>query len=191
LAVVLLYTAGLRRGELTHLTLGDYDAAHRTLLIRDTKFYKSRLVPISQDAVADMESYLHQRIKPGFPCSEDAPLLIHHHGGLRGYTGVGFGQLMRKLFREAGILNAAGRPPRIHDFRFTFAAHALLRWYRAGVDVQARLPALSAYMGHSSIKCTEYYLTFLQATAESANDRFRQHCREFLPLPAAVSGGGR
>ena len=53
---------------------------------------------------------------------------------------------------------AAGRLPRVHDFRHTFAVHALLRWYREGEDVQAKLPLLSTYMGHVSIVSTAYYL---------------------------------
>lgn len=191
LAVVLLYTAGLRRGELVRLTLGDYTGADRTLLIRDSKFHKSRLVPLSEDAATEMERYLRQRRQPGLPCGDDAPLLLNNHGRFRAYTGSGLGGLMRKLFRAAGVRNAFGCPPRTHDLRFTFAAHALLRWYRAGIDVQAKLPALSAYMGHRSIVCTQYYLTLLDATLESANERFREHCSRFLPLTAPVAGGGQ
>ena len=60
LAITLLYTAGLRRGELARLTLGDYDTAEHLLLIRETKFYKSRLVPLSADAVVEIDRYLEQ-----------------------------------------------------------------------------------------------------------------------------------
>jgi integrase len=188
LAITLLYTAGLRRGELARLTLSDYDTAEHVLLIRETKFYKSRLVPLSADAVVEIDRYLEQRLRPGFPGGADAPLLLHHHGGLAGYTGTGLSNLVRKVIRTAGIRTGAGRPPRVHDLRFTFAVHALLRWYRAGVDVQARLPALSTYMGHSSLVSTQHYLVFFDAIAQAASERFDAHCVDFLPA-VSLQGG--
>ena len=95
-----------------------------------------------------------------------------------------------KLIREAGIRTSKGRVPRVHDFRFTFAVQALLRWYRAGVDVQARLPALATYLGHASVVSTQYYLTFLKATAEAASERFHTHSAAWLS-PDAGEGGCR
>ena len=190
LAICLLYTAGLRRGELARLTLGDYDATEHVLLIRETKFHKSRLVPLSGDAIVEIDRYLAQRLNPGFPRGADAPLLLHHHGGLRGYTGTALSDLVRKVIRTAGIRSGAGRAPRVHDLRFTFAVHALLRWYRAGVDVQARLPALSTYMGHSSLVSTQHYLVFFDAIAQAASERFDAHCAAFLPA-ASLQGGDR
>ena len=110
-------------------------------------------------------------------------LLVHNHGErFRGYTGEGLGILLRKVIRRTGIRTSQGRSPRVHDLRFTFAAHALLRWYRAGIDVQARLPALATYLGHVSIVSTEYYLTFLKATAEAASERFHIHSAPWLFL---------
>jgi integrase len=93
------------------------------------------------------------------------------------------------VIRAAGIRTIRGRSPRIHDFRFTFAAQALLRWYRAGVDVQTRLPALAAYMGHASVVSTQYYLTFLEATAEAASERFHGHCSAWLSTTDLKGGG--
>jgi integrase/recombinase XerD len=187
LAVVLLYTTGLRRGELVRLTLGDYDATEQFLFIRETKFHKSRLVPLSSDAAHEMDVYLQDRRQPGFPCGADTPLLLNRHGGRLGYTGAGLGSLLRKLIREADIRTAKGRRPRVHDLRFTFAVNALLRWYRTGIDVQARLPALSIYMGHSSVVSTQYYLTFVDDLAHAACERFDQHCSRFLQ-PHSSSG---
>ena len=190
LAVVLLYTTGLRRAEIVGLRLSDYNADECVLLVRESKFYKSRLIPLSDDAAGELDRYLKQRCRLGFPCDADSPLLLHNHGGLTGYTGPGFGHLMRRLFRATGIRNSAGRSPRVHDLRFTFAVHALLRWYRADVDVQARLPALSTYMGHASIVSTQYYLTFVDAVAEAAGERFHKHCSRFLPT-GSFEGGAR
>ncbi len=188
LAIVLLYTTGLRRGELARLTLNDYDTAEHVLLVRKTKFYKSRLLPLSADAVIEIDRYLDQRLRPGFPRGADAPLLLHHHGTLRGYTGTGLGTLVHKVIRNTGIRTAAGRVPRVHDLRFTFAIHALLRWYRAGIDVQTRLPALSIYMGHTSLQSTQHYLVFFDTIAQAASTRFEAHCANFLPAISFEGG---
>ena len=79
--------------------------------------------------------------------------------------------------------------PRVHDFRHTFAQQALLRWYRKGADVQAKLPLLATYMGHVSIASTEYYLKFIEPIGVSASERFARHCAGLVHTP--VSAGGR
>ncbi|MEI6726891.1 MAG: tyrosine-type recombinase/integrase [Actinomycetes bacterium] len=181
LALALLYTSGLRRGELVRLRLGDYDAVEHVLLVRDSKFHKSRLIPLSKDAATEIGHYLEDRRRPGFPCEADAPLLLHRNGGRPApYSGNGVRTLMRHLFQMAGVRTCVGRLPRVHDLRFTFAFHALLRWYRAGADVQARLPALATYMGHASILSTEYYLPTLDVLASEASERFERHCARIL-----------
>jgi len=189
--IIILYTTGLRRGELVRLTLGDYEQADRVFHVRRTKFDKSRLVPLSPDTTMELDRYLAARRQAGAPRDGDAPLLVHNHGArFRGYTGTAFGSLLRKVIRSAGIRTSRGRAPRVHDLRFTFAVQALLRWYRAGVDVQARLPALATYLGHASIVSTQYYLTFLQATAEAASERFHIHSAAWLSS-GTIQGGRR
>ena len=159
--VVLLYTAGLRRGELVRLTLRDYDPQVHTLLIRASKFHKSRLLPLSADAVAELEAYLAVRraARPDTLTAE-APLIWKGGTAVHGYSGSGFGRVFRTLARKAGVHKVNGQPPRVHDVRHSFAVHALVRWYRAGIDVNAKLPLLSTYMGHVSIASTQYYLRF-------------------------------
>jgi integrase len=185
LAVVLLYTAGLRRGELVRLVLSDYDPVERILLIRASKFHKSRLVALSADVTREMEVYLLARRR--LPHDADSPLLVSSWRGLRARSGGGLGQSLRRLFHRAGVRTAAGRLPRVHDLRHTHAVHVLLRWYRAGVDVQARLPALATSMGHVSIVSTAYYLKLLAPVAEAASERFARHCARLL---AQLPGGG-
>lgn len=184
LAVVLLYTAGLRRGELVRLVLSDYDAGERTLLVRTSKFHKSRLVALSDDAAHEIDLYLRARRR--LPSDPDAPLLVSRSRGLRPYTGAGLAQGLRGLFRSADVRSAQGRLPRVHDLRHTYAVHALARWYRAGADVQAKLPALAIAMGHVSIASTAYYLAFLDPIAEAASVRFARHCHDVID---ALSGG--
>ncbi|MEY4583224.1 MAG: hypothetical protein RL701_7927 [Pseudomonadota bacterium] len=184
LAVVLLYTAGLRRGELVRLVLSDYDPTERTLLVRASKFHKSRLVALSDDAAHEIEQYLYMR--RSFSSSTKAPLLVSRSKGLRAYTGAGLAQALRSLFRSADVHSTQGRSPRVHDLRHTYAVHALARWYRAGVDVQAKLPALSMAMGHVSIVSTAYYLALLEPIATEASERFARHCQDLI---SAVSVG--
>ncbi|MFN8544478.1 MAG: tyrosine-type recombinase/integrase [Candidatus Binatia bacterium] len=187
LAVVLLYTTGLRRGELVRLLLSDYDPAARALLIRASKFHKSRVVALSTDATRELEAFLRNRHR--WPHAPGAPLLVTwRHSGVRPYSDGGLGQALRRLFRAAGVRTAADRPPRVHDLRHTYAVHALLRWYHQGVDVQAKLPTLATAMGHVSIASTAYYLALLPPVAEAANQRFARHC---APLLAASPGDDR
>jgi integrase/recombinase XerD len=179
--VVLLYTAGLRRGELRRLTVGDYDPQAHTLLVRASKFHKSRLLPRSADAVAELEAYLAVRraARPDTTTNE-APLIWKGGTAVHGYSGSGFGRVFRTLARKAGVLTANGQPPRVHDVRHRFAVGAWLRWYRAGLNVHAKLPLLSTYMGHVSIASTQYYLHFVEPLASAASERFAQHYGHLL-----------
>ena len=185
LGLVLLYTAGLRRGELLRLTIGDYDGAARTVLIRESKFHKSRLLPLSIDAARELEVYLSARraYRPQ-SMTDEAPLIWYGGKVVRSYTGSGFGRLYRRLAQTAGIHRADGQPPRVHDVRHSFAINALLRWYRAGLDVQAKLPLLSTYLGHISIASTQHYLHFVEPLASEASERFAQYCGSLItPTP--------
>jgi integrase/recombinase XerD len=183
--LILLYTAGLRRGELVRLTVGDYDRRAHTLLVRASKFHKSHVLPLSADAVQALESYLSARwaSRPE-ATTDDVPLMWRGGAVARGYSGSGFARVFRTLAQRAGIRTAAGELPRVHDVRHSFAVHALLRWYRAGVDVQAKLPLLSTYMGHVSIASTPYYLRLVEPAACAASERFAQHYGD-LPTPHA------
>ena len=189
LAIVGLSTTGLRRGELTRLTLRDYDQPQRTLTIRQSKFHKSRLVPVSADTAREIEHLIEIRGRRRLPTEADSPLLWHRQG-TGGYTDNRVSSAVRALFRRADVRTAAGHFPRPHDFRHGFAVNALLRWYRAGVDVQAKLPFLATYMGHVSIVSTAYYLQFVEPLAAAASARFGDHCGDLVAGPT-IGGGAR
>jgi len=183
LALVLLYTTGLRRGEVIRLTVGDYDAQQGVLRIGASKFHKSRLVPVAPDAAQAVLGYLQARRCHGISVAPETPLLWHRTRP-GPYSGGGLAQGLRQLMRRAGLHADRGRGPRCHDLRHTFAVHALLRWYRDGADVQSKLPLLAAYMGHVSIVSTEYYLHFVEPVATAASDRFaREYGTLITPLP--------
>ncbi len=126
LAIVLLCTTGLRRGELLRLTVGDYDATTRTLLVRDSKFHKSRHLPLSASTAQALEGHLRQCRRRGLPVTAERCLIGHGDGC--GYSAGGFGQTMRGLFQQAAIRTPDGRRPRLHDTRHAFAVNALWRW---------------------------------------------------------------
>lgn len=172
LATVLLYSAGLRRGELIGLQLGDVNPRDAVLRIRQSKFHKSRWVPLSRDAGDELRHYLQQRQRQwGMPAPCD-PLLCHGTRRCSGYTGTGLSDGLHKLMEAAGVHGWDGRRPRIHDLRHSFAIQCLLRWYRQGADVQSQLPKLAMYMGHVSIASTAYYLRWIPELAQAASDRF-------------------
>jgi integrase/recombinase XerD len=174
IALVLLYTAGLRRGELLRLTLDDCDPRAGVLRIRASKFHKSRLVPLSPDARIELRTYLRQRLAAPLDASPQGPLLCHTTRGFHGYTGTGLSSGIHELFKLVGVHDDEGRRPRIHDLRHSFAVQALMRWYRDGADVQSNLPKLAMYMGHVSIASTIYYLRFIPALAALAGERFER-----------------
>ena len=187
LAVVLLYTAGLRRGELVRLTLADYDRHEHILLVRNSKFHKSRYLPLSADANTEIEAYLAARQKHHLPMLTDSPLLWSGRATERAFSASALGNGIRELCRSTEVRKADGRLPRVHDFRHSFAVQALLRWYRCGVDIQAKLPMLATYMGHVSIASTEYYLPFIPELALAASNRF---CGRYGALVQPLSWGG-
>jgi integrase/recombinase XerD len=189
LAVVLLYTAGLRRGELTRLTVRDYGLDTQVLQIRASKFHKSRMVPLSSDAAAAVGAYLALRRRRGFPVDPDTPLLWHRTRPGASYTGAGLAQGLRRLFKQAGLAGQPGRCARVHDLRHTFAVHALIRWYGTGIDVQSKLPALAAYLGHVSIASTAHYLHFVEPVPSAASARFAQRYGRWIV--ADTRGGAR
>lgn len=183
LAIILLFTTGIRRGELLGLTLGDYDRRESTLLIRETKFYKSRLLPINDSIADEIDQYLRARAQHKLPISSDTALIWNASRGGRAYSGTSLRLCLRPLLQKCGIQTPKGKPPRIHDFRHSFAVNALLRWYRADADVEAKLPLLATYLGHGSAVSTHYYLHFIEPLRTAASERFATHYGELVSPP--------
>lgn len=190
LAIVLLFTTGIRRGELLRLTIGDYDRRESTLHIRETKFYKSRLLPIHSGIADQIDRYVRARSQRKLPVSSGAALIWNTHRGGRAYSGTSLRRSLRILFKECSISTAKGRLPRIHDFRHAFAVNALLRWYRAGADVETKLPLLATYLGHGSALSTHHYLHFIEPLRTAASERFASHYGQ-LVAPMPVKKGAR
>jgi integrase/recombinase XerD len=181
LAIVLLYTAGLRRGEVARLTLEDVDATTGVLRIRASKFHKSRWVPLSPSATQELQVYLRARRAVDPRPSATASLLCNCIGGP--FSPNVLSVAIRTLMLRSGVWAGAARLARVHDFRHGFAVTALRRWYEADTDVQSNLPKLALYMGHVSIASTAYYLRFMPAVVTLASQRFHRSCG------AIVDGG--
>jgi integrase/recombinase XerD len=174
LAIVLLYTAGLRRGEAARLRMEDVDAETGVLHICGSKFHKSRWVPLSLSATRELRAYLRVRAA-AIPRAAHNPMLLCSRAS-RGYSVEGLSSAVRGAMCRSGVWARAPRLPRVHDFRHAFAVEALRRWYEEGRDVQSELPKLSMYMGHVSIASTNYYLRFMPAVVTLASERFASEC---------------
>jgi integrase len=178
LAILLLYTTGLRRNELVRLTCSDYDLATQTLLVRASKFHKSRYLPLSLTTAQALEGYLQLRRRRRLPVTAETCLVGKADG--QGYSAAAVSHTLHELFQLADIHTPEGRWPRVHDMRHAFAVNALWRWYRNGEDVQAKLPLLATYMGHVSIVSTAYYLPFVEPLTTTASARFQAGCGELI-----------
>jgi integrase len=178
--VILAACAGLRLGELARLTLRDVDLEDGTIEIRETKFFKSRRLPLAPSVVAAVRTYLDARRRAGAPMDASAGLFWHQQRAGR-YSRVMIEKLLVRVLRRAGLKPAHGRAgPRVHDLRHAFVVHRMLAWYRAGINPQSQLPYLATYLGHKDINSTLVYLTITQELLQQASERFRQHSRRVL-----------
>ena len=168
---VLAYCAGLRMAEIVGLHLGDIHQDANTIDIRNTKFFKSRRLPVKPSTMAVIRNYLLARRKALAPTAPDSPLFWHKKGG---YAYMTANHLMRRVMRKAGLKPDPGRRgPRIHDLRHSFVVHRMIEWYREGVDVQAKLPYLWTYLGHRDLHSSLVYITVTQELLHRASARFR------------------
>jgi len=153
----LLAVTGMRVGEAIRLDRDDLDADHDGLLrVRDSKFGKSRLVPLHPSTVTALRDYLYVRDRL-LPAPASPALLLSTAGTRLGYNNVW--RTFHRLARQAGITaRSASCQPRIHDLRHSFAVATMLDWYAGGTDVPALLPRLSTYLGHADPKHTYWYL---------------------------------
>jgi integrase/recombinase XerD len=185
LGLLLLFCCGLRRGELLRLKLGDLNRDQSFLSIVETKFHKSRLVPLDPTVTDRLEHYLQERGKRKLPMTSDAFLLWSGNHSPEVYAAASLQGLWQRLCVSVKVLDAQGHPPRLHDLRHSFACQTLQRWYTQGVDVQTKLPHLATYLGHVNAASTYYYLQLTPELRQSASQRFHQR---FTPLFTA--GGG-
>ena len=153
----LLAVTGLRISEALALNRADVDGAEAVLTIRRTKFGKSRLVPLHPSTQRALERYARRRDRV-YPTPTTESVFVSERGARLTQWTVRY--TFNRLSRRIGLRGPADRRgPRLHDFRHRVAVTTLLRWYRAGVDVERHLPALSTYLGHGHVADTYWYLS--------------------------------
>lgn len=156
----LLASTGLRPGEAAALENGDVDLQTQVLIIRESKFGKSRQVPIHVSTAAALKHYARQRDRI-FLHPISSSFFVSDRG-----TALDLGTVRRwlcKISRACGLRKKStgkrdGRGPRLQDLRHTFATKRLVEWYQAGCNVALQMPKLSTYLGHSSVTCTYWYI---------------------------------
>jgi site-specific recombinase XerD len=166
----LLYGLGLRVGEVVRLKLADADFSRDLLFIRETKFCKSRIVPLGPNLAQRLKRYVEER--HGRTTAPERPLFSFTKRGCihEGTVSQAFHALLPRLQLH---IPPGVSPPRLHDLRHSFAVATLLRWYRQGIDPNCRLIHLSTFLGHVDPNSTAVYLTITEELLHQAAQRFQ------------------
>lgn len=173
LIFTLLYGLGLRVGEVSRLHFQDVDVKRQLLVIRETKFSKSRLVPFGPKLGERIAQYLVKCIQKRGPFLPDSPVFSFIKGNPVHPCTIS--QTFHKLVPSLNLDIPPGmRPPCVHSLRHSFAVGTLLRWYRTGVDPGTRLMHLATFLGHVDPTSTAVYLTITADLLQEAGRRFEQ-----------------
>jgi integrase len=174
-ALALLYLTGLRAGEAVRLTEADVDVDAAVLRVRDTKFGKSRLVPVAPDVAAPLHrcrTAVERQLGPRAP---EAPFFPAPSG--RPYSLSAVRAVFRQMLVVTGIpWRSGGRSLRLHDLRHSFVALRLLLWRQQEADLGARLPVLATYLGHVGLSSSQRYL---QLSHDLVGEVTRRHAARF------------
>jgi integrase/recombinase XerD len=169
--VLLLYGAGLRRGEARRLEISDVDLPRSLLHIRRTKFFKTRIVPVNARLCTVLKAFVAKHcVRP----SRDGRDLLFSKCDGTPITDSAIGAAFRRLRSIAGIKRDGGarNQPRLHDLRHTAAVHRVISWYRVGADLNDLLPKLATYLGHKDLSGVQHYLTMTEELLAEASRRF-------------------
>jgi len=169
--LLLLYGAGLRHGEALRLKLRDVDVAQSLIHVRDTKFFKTRIVPLSACLNNMIREFVARRGKHYSVCDE-SPLFCKRDGTPLNSNTIC--ATFRRLCTIAGIRRDGGarNQPRMHDLRHSAAVHRVTAWYRCDADLNDLLPKLATYLGHTGLSGTQRYLTMTEELLAEASRRF-------------------
>jgi integrase len=169
--ILVLYCTGIRFGEALRLRMQDVDTRAAVLFV-DTFKGRARWVPFHRSLVRELDPYIAARVAYA-PSGPDTRFFVG--ANQRRLPVETAGGTFRHLFKLAGLKPETGRSgPRPYDLRHAFAVQRLSQWYRQGVDLHARLPWLSAYMGHVDIVGTETYLHTSPELLDVAGERLRR-----------------
>jgi integrase/recombinase XerD len=169
--LLLLYGAGLRRGEAMRLKIEDVDISQSLIHIRGTKFFKTRIVPLSDSLNTVIRTFI-ARSGNHYSAGGESRLFSNCNGTALSDNTVCVA--FRRLRTIAGIRRNGGtrNQPRMHDLRHSAAVHRVTAWYRSGADLNDLLPKLATYLGHTGLSGTQRYLTMTQELLAEASCRF-------------------
>jgi len=179
----LLAVSGMRLSEALALDCRDVDFDEEILTIRRTKFGKTRLIPVHSSTCRILQAYARRRDRL-FPVALSPAFFIGEQGAR--ITGCAARYNFAVISRQIGLREPAGgyrhgHGPRLHDLRHRFAVTTLLKWYRAGLDVEREIPKLSAYLGHVHVNDTYWYIEAVPELLQLATDRLERTQKEDLP----------
>jgi integrase len=155
------------------------DLANSLLTIRNSKFYKSRLVPISTDLTTVLRDYARWRAVTHPSAGASGTFFLDKRG--EPVHRCALDNAFKRLRKHAGLRRSDGGrfQPRLHDLRHTFAVERLVAWYRQGANVQRLVYHLSVYLGHDYLAHTQVYLTMIPELLQQASTRFERYaCQE-------------
>ena len=177
----LIASTGMRIGEALALRNEDVDLKYGMLTIHQTKFGKSRQVPMHPSTVEVLRRYLWIRNLAGDFAQDGSPLFIGTRGRRLGLP-LGSQQVHRvfiALRTQLGWRNrGAHHAPRIHDLRHTFVVRRILLWQAQGVDVDQAMLSLSTYVGHAMVTNTYWYLSAVPELMALAAGRFESYMHQ-------------
>lgn len=174
---LVLYCTGMRLGEATRLVLIDVDLRTAVLAVQRSKG-RSRILAIRDDLVVELRQYLRRREEVLTASGADDPMTLFIRRDGSALTLRAASNALRCLLRDLGLKPKRGRSgARPYELRHAFAVHRLTAWAVEGVDVHAKLPWLSAYLGHQNVLGTEVYLKATPELLQLASRRFEQHSR--------------
>ena len=176
----LLSVTAMRTSEVVNLDRDDVDLTQRVVTVRDSKFGKSRYLPVHESTARALSHYTRRRDRL---CNPLTPAFFLAERGTP-ITQWALRWTFAKLSKQIGLRgpsNSHGIGPRLHDMRHRFAVNTLLRWYRDGVDVERHIPRLATWLGHAHVSDTYWYLTATPELLQLAARRLDRIARRSRP----------
>lgn len=178
----LLVSTGLRLSEACRLTTDDVDLANGILVVRETKFRKSRLVPLHPTTTQALTRYADRR--DACRAASGSEYFFRTEVSSRLTLDAVEKTFSRIRQRLGWTEQGRTRQPRIHDLRHTFITRRLLRWYQDGADVDRKMLALATYVGHAKVTDTYWYCTAVPELLACTSQRFEHFAHRALERPS-------
>jgi integrase len=170
----LLWSTGLRVGELCRLSRDDIDFNSMEIHIRETKFFKERYIPLHLSVINALKEYANIRDNL-YPNSKDPHFFLSTGGKMLSKRNLEYSfKVLRTYLLPKGKNDWDRRPPRLYDLRHTFACNTIIRWFKEGVDINHQVYLLSTYLGHVKPSDTYWYLTGTPELLSLTTNRFEK-----------------